>query len=166
MNFGLLAQHFANDATPLLRTDFSNDAAWEMVVRAVTRYAQFGTAGGTDDYGPYTPNIEAISDRAFEGASGELLADASDGEAFGYVLLADDRAMSEATSGADLTVVYVDLSVRPDDTADFGDVLGREFRCEVDEIASIEANLSIANMDFAEFADSVGEDGVFRGFPE
>ena len=76
----------------------------------------------------------------------------------------EDRFMPSTTTP--LTVVYVDLSVRPDDTADFGDVLGREFRCEVDEIASIEANLSIANMDFAEFADSVGEDGVFRGFPE
>ena len=30
---------------------------------------------------------------------------------------------------------------------------------------SIEANLSIANMDFGEFAGSVGADGVFRGFP-
>jgi hypothetical protein len=31
-------------------------------------------------------------------------------------------------------------------------------------VQSIENNLSIANMDFAEFADSVNEDGVFRGF--
>jgi len=41
---------------------------------------------------------------------------------------------------------------------------GRAFRCVVTEVASIEVNLSIANMDFHEFADSVGEDGVFRGF--
>ena len=34
------------------------------------------------------------------------------------------------------------------------------------EVALIEANLSIANMDFEEFADSVGPDGVFRGFDD
>jgi hypothetical protein len=32
------------------------------------------------------------------------------------------------------------------------------------EVASIEANLSIANMDLSEFAGAVGADGVFRGF--
>ena len=38
------------------------------------------------------------------------------------------------------------------------------FRALPREIAAIEANLSIANMDFADFANSAGEDGVFRGF--
>jgi len=45
-------------------------------------------------------------------------------------------------------------------------VYGRELRCEVGEVASIEVNLSIANMDFDEFADSADADGVFRGFSE
>jgi hypothetical protein len=31
-------------------------------------------------------------------------------------------------------------------------------------IQSIQNNLSIANMDFEEFANSVDDDGVFRGF--
>ncbi|HLF89873.1 MAG TPA: hypothetical protein VI451_13065 [Anaerolineales bacterium] len=43
---------------------------------------------------------------------------------------------------------------------------GREFRAIPSQIQGIENNLSIANMDFEEFADSVDEDGVFRGFPE
>jgi hypothetical protein len=30
----------------------------------------------------------------------------------------------------------------------------------------VENNLSIANMDFEEFADAVGPDGIFRGFPQ
>ena len=49
---------------------------------------------------------------------------------------------------------------------DFNTFPGRTFRCVVEEVASIEANLSIANMDFHEFADNVEADGVFRGFPE
>ncbi len=43
---------------------------------------------------------------------------------------------------------------------------GRSFRAIAAEIQSIEANLSIANMDFRDFADSVDHDGVFRGFPQ
>jgi hypothetical protein len=40
-----------------------------------------------------------------------------------------------------------------------------EFRALPAQIQGIENNLSIANMDFEEFADSVDGDGVFRGFP-
>jgi hypothetical protein len=38
--------------------------------------------------------------------------------------------------------------------------------CATAEIADIEANLSIANMGFSEFADNVEDDGVFRGFAD
>lgn len=41
---------------------------------------------------------------------------------------------------------------------------GREFRAVPSQIQSIENNLSFANMDFAEFADSADDDGTFRGF--
>jgi len=43
---------------------------------------------------------------------------------------------------------------------------GRSFRAIPSEIQDIENNLSIANMDFADFADCVDADGVYRGFPE
>jgi hypothetical protein len=88
------------------------------------------------------------------------------GERLGYVLLADHRTMREAAAGGEVTVVYMDLSVAPEDAEEFGWVYGREIRCVVGEVASIESNLSIDNMDFAEFADSADADGVFRGFPE
>jgi hypothetical protein len=39
------------------------------------------------------------------------------------------------------------------------------FRAPPDQIQSIENNLSIANMDFEEFANKVDAGGVFRGFP-
>lgn len=39
------------------------------------------------------------------------------------------------------------------------------FRALPSQIQGIENNLSIANMDFEEFAKSVDADGVFRGFP-
>ena len=40
------------------------------------------------------------------------------------------------------------------------------FRALPSQIQSIENNLSIANMDYEEFAYSVDDDGVFRGFPQ
>jgi hypothetical protein len=113
--------------------------------------------------GGYVPNIQPVQDRAFEGATGESLARLADGQTYGYLILADSRSMRES-AGGDLTVALVDLSVEAEDTEEFGWVLGREFRSDVTEVASIEANLSIANMDFDEFADGVGSDGVFRGF--
>jgi len=43
---------------------------------------------------------------------------------------------------------------------------GRTFRAIPSQIQGIKNNLSIANMDFFEFADNVDADGIFRGFPE
>jgi hypothetical protein len=42
--------------------------------------------------------------------------------------------------------------------------VGRTFRSIPSEVEPIVANLSIANMDFGEFADSADPDGIFRGF--
>jgi len=116
----------------------------------------------------YEPNLAPVEDRAFTSTTGEALAEAAASVGpIGYVLLADGRSMTEAAAGTEITVAYVDLSPYAfEDAEDFNTFPGRTFRCVVDEVASIEANLSIANMDFHEFADSVEADGVFRGFPE
>jgi hypothetical protein len=51
-------------------------------------------------------------------------------------------------------VLVVDLYSEP----------GRSFRVVPSEMWGVENNLSLANMDFEEFADAVDRDGVFRGF--
>ncbi len=38
------------------------------------------------------------------------------------------------------------------------------FRAVLDQLASIQTNLSISNMDYVDFARAVDADGVFRGF--
>ena len=43
---------------------------------------------------------------------------------------------------------------------------GRSFRVIPASMWSVENNLAISNMDFAEFAAAVARDGVFRGFPK
>jgi hypothetical protein len=49
---------------------------------------------------------------------------------------------------------------------DLFDEPGRTFRVIPHQIQGVQNNLSIANMDFYEFADNVDQDGVFRGFRE
>ena len=157
VNTTKLAELLQGGSTPLLRTDFTDAAAWELIVAAVTAPVDFGSEASEDDdglgeEGDYAPNITPIADPAFEGVTGEALGAAWTRDEVGYMLLADQASM---TDGTDLTIVYVDLYDEP----------GRTFRCVVGEVASIEANLSIANMDF-EVADSIGRDGVFRGFDD
>ncbi|WP_395695573.1 DUF6924 domain-containing protein [Nocardioides sp.] len=168
MDVERLAEVMADEGTPLIRTDFADDHAWQRVIEAVSKPVDFDDPDnlepGDDAYALY---VVAIDDRTFEGVTGSSLGEAvtvTDGTA-GYVLLADARSMEELRAGSELTVDYVDLSVSsPEDAELFDSFLGRTFRCAVSEIASIEANLSIANMDFGEFADNTDPDGVFRGF--
>jgi hypothetical protein len=151
MDVASVVAMFRNDSTPLVRTDFSDDVAWARTVAAVSSplYVDDELNGSGD----YEPNITPVDDRCFENLEADDLALAYLDDCVGYVLLADKTTMS---TPEDPTVVYVDMYDEP----------GRAFRCAISEIASIEANLSIANMDFEEFADSVGPDGVFRGFDE
>jgi hypothetical protein len=47
---------------------------------------------------------------------------------------------------------------------DLYDEPGRTFRLPIRWFAEVSANLSIANMDFDEFADATDGSGTFRGF--
>ena len=59
----------------------------------------------------------------------------------------------EALASPDFPVLVVDIS---------GD--HEPFRCVASELWGVENNLNIANMDWKEFSDHTGSDGVFRGF--
>lgn len=49
---------------------------------------------------------------------------------------------------------------------DLFELSGNTFRAIPSQIQGIENNLSIANMDFEDFARHVDKSGVFRGFPK
>ena len=157
MDLDRLAQLLDDDRTPLIRTDFSSDEAWQHVVDSVTKESDLASGDR------YTPNVQPVSDRGFENATPETLAEAWPRDIHGYVMLADTQSVREAKSGSDLTVVFVDLYAEEEDE-ELGEVFGSSFRCATSAVASIEVNLSIANVDFSEFADSAGDDGVVRGF--
>lgn len=140
--------------------------AWQSIARALSTAVDVVGHGDQDDFA--TPDHVVLDSTVFDGATADALAVAiaDAGHAGGYVLLVDDIAVSEAAAGDEITLLYVDLGVRDAEIAELLDSYnGRSFRCVVGEVAAIEINLSIANMDFSEFANYADDHGgVFRGF--
>lgn len=126
----------------VVRTDFSDEAAWISVCREIETPVEGFQAA-----------VRFVSDPAFEGRSNDdLLAAGSRGPYRSFLFIVD----AETLQVPEHPILVLDLESEP----------GRTFRVIPREMWGVENNLSIANMDFSEFADSVDPDGVFRGFPE
>jgi hypothetical protein len=125
----------------VLRTDFSDDSAWRQVCEEIKQ-----RVGDFQDY------VECISDPAFDGLTSEQLV-AALGSSLdrSFAFLVDQTTFAHPEQ----PILVVDLHGE----------LGRTLRVIPSEAGAIENNLSIGNMDFEELADSVDDDGVFRGFP-
>lgn len=131
------------DYALLLRADFADDAAWAALCDAVVEPNEDGC----------TAFLACVSDPAYDGVTVEqLVALAPRGGDPSFVFVADRTTFTDP----ERPVLVVDLYDEP----------GRPFRVIPCEVGGDENNLSIANMDFAEFADHVDADGVFRGFPQ
>jgi len=126
----------------VIRTDFSDDAAWQRICREVD--------AGDGEFFAY---VAYVNDREYEGIGIEdLTALGRRGPWRGFLFAVDH----ETVANPEHPILVVDLVHEP----------GRSFRAIPHEMPGIENNLSIANMDFVDFAESVDADGVFRGFPE
>lgn len=131
-----------SDNSLMLRTDFSDDAAWAALCAAVQEPSDEG----------FQARLDCISDPGYEGLTvDQLVALAKKGGDHSFVFVADRLALTDPEQ----PVLVVDLYDQP----------GRTFRVIPREMWGVENNLSIANMDYFEFADSADADGVFRGFP-
>jgi hypothetical protein len=130
-----------SDKALVLRTSFSNPAAWAAIRAGIE--ARVG--------GEFVANVTFVDDPAYADLTKQdvlSLVRSRSNDAF--VVVADEVAMS----AADHPLLIIDLGSQP----------GNEFRAIPSTVQSIENNLSISNMDFEEFAESVDRDGVFRGF--
>lgn len=131
-----------NDAL-VLRTDFSDDDAWSVLCGAIR---------APDPEHGFVAYVDCVSDPDYEGLGAATLVELAEGDpSRTYMFVVD----SVATHHPEHPVLVLDLSSR----------LGRSFRVIPAEVGSVENNLSIANMDFEEFADGADSDGTFRGFP-
>ena len=129
------------EASPVVRTDFSSDEAWE---RLRTRLSQ-----PEADLVGLPADVTFVADGRFRDATPDVLV-ADSALAGDFFFVADAGAMTD-----DMTLLAVDAATPP---------AGPPFRVAVDQVASVQVNLSIANMDWEDFADHVDGDGVFRGF--
>lgn len=125
----------------VVRTDFSDSDTWDAIVSAIRRPT-------VEDFSAV---VELVDDAAYRDLTKARLLDlVPEGDTRPFLMIVDAVAFRDPEH----PVLVVDLRREP----------GREFRAVPGAVQSIENNLSIANMDFAEFADAVDTDGVFRGF--
>jgi hypothetical protein len=132
----------ATDHALVVRTDFSDESVWAQIQKEMEA-----------PVARFRASLSFLSDPAFEGlTAGELTSLRRRGPYRTYLFAVDQ----ETVSNPEHPILVVDLVDEP----------GRAFRVRPRETQSVENNLSICNMDLAEFAESVDVDGVFRGFPE
>ncbi len=132
------------DDIPVIRTDFSDQEAWEAVSAAVLAP---GDAGG------FPVHVEFVDDIAFRDLTPRQLLGLDESRSairHHPCLFVVDRATLGA---ADRPVLVIDVQEEP----------GRTFRAVAESLHEIESNLATDNMDLYEFAAAVGPDGVFRG---
>jgi hypothetical protein len=132
-----------SDQSLLLRTDYSDDAAWVALCAAV----QMPSDEGFQAY------LDCISDPDYDGLTVEQLVALQQGVGDPTFLFIADR---HALTHPEQPILVVDL----------GDQPGRTFRVIPSEMWAVENNLSIANLSYCEFADHADADGVFRGFSQ
>jgi hypothetical protein len=126
----------------VLRTDFSDSAAWESICTAIRK-----------PVGEFQAYVEFLSDREYDGAGVEqILSGIPEDYNHTFLFIVDHLALTHSEQ----PVLVLDLDSQR----------GRTFRVVPSEIWGIENNLSIANMDFEEFAEAADPDGIFRGFPD
>ena len=128
-----------SDNALLLRTDFSDDAAWQAICAAIHMPVD-----------GFYASVSFVDDPAYSGLSKAQILDLFAGIDQSFVFVADRTAITNPEH----PLLVIDLF----------DEEGQEFRTIPSGVQSIENNLSISNMDFEEFASAADEDGVFRGF--
>ena len=105
--------------------------------------------------------VDIVDDEAYRDLTAaqlrDLVPEPFDGPAFFFV--ADDNAL--AATGHPLLVVPVPYP--EPEYAHLNEIPRAEFRVIVAMLWAVEANLSIANLGWNDFARNVADDGVFRG---
>lgn len=128
----------------VLRTDFSNSAAWDQICAAIRE--------PVDKFG-FLAHVDFLDRERYANITKEQLLELiPEDYNHSFIIVVDTIAISNPEH----PLLIIALHENP----------GGEFRAIPSQIQGIENNLSIANMDFDEFAHAVDKDGVFRGFDE
>ncbi|MHA4820155.1 DUF6924 domain-containing protein [Streptomyces aculeolatus] len=125
----------------VLRTDFRDEATWSAVQAAIEAASEHSVSLFFSDPQYNEVAIDALLREE---------AEAVDDEKNIHVFLADRVTMEDAS----FPLLAVDLDEEP----------GRSFRVPVRWYPMVSANLALANMDFADYADAADSSEVYRGF--
>lgn len=135
------------DDTTLIRTDFSDNAAWQALHTAIVTPNEDG----------FLANVHIVDDPAYRDVTTEQLVSLAPAGA-DLMIVADRTAL---TSPEMPLLAVLRNEADSDDQAEQDH---EELRVVAKELWSIENNISIGNMDWEEFVDASDGDGVFRGF--
>jgi hypothetical protein len=134
--------------TPVIRTDFTDPQGWERLERALeTPVAIDEVPDSADHYDRAVHYVTTLSDEKFRGVrAADVLAAAPPEHTlpYGHLYLAD----AETFASDDLPLLGIDLDP---DLEPFAGERAKPFRIPALHVASVEANVSIANLFFCEF---------------
>ncbi|MEV4279943.1 DUF6924 domain-containing protein [Actinoplanes xinjiangensis] len=133
-------------SVPVLRADFADDAVWERIREKIMEPTEEG----------FGADVDFVEDLALTGLN-EMAIVAGYQRSYPHdyrhpVLFVVDTI---ATSTPEHPVLVVNLNAGVD---------AQPFRALPRQVQSIQNNLSLANMDYVEFATAADADGIFRGF--
>ena len=127
---------------PVLRTDFSDQAAWKEVCAEIQRPVSIFR---------FIAYVDFIDDVQYATLTkDQLLKLLPSHYNHSFIIVVDSATLSNPEH----PLLVIDL---------FDDA-HQEFRALPSQIQSIENNLSIGNMDVEDFTSALDSDGVFRGF--
>jgi hypothetical protein len=134
----------------VVRTDFTDDAAWSAVRSAIAAPVGLDRVSGDFDF---QAHLEFADDRRYEGMTvDQLLARVPEGSHHPVFFVVDHQTLTDP----DHPVLAVDLDSEP----------GRTFRVIPSWMWDVQNNLAISNTDWESYPDAAGEDGVYRGWEQ
>ncbi|GLY03982.1 hypothetical protein [Actinoplanes sp. NBRC 101535] len=159
------------DSPLLVRTNFAYPEEWAALVKA---------AAAPSARDGFTASFEVVDDPAYDGVTpARLLTLVPADPKQSFVLVADELALAHP----EFPILVINLDEDDEDEDEDeddedddedgdgedeeqgpGSRYGTTFRVVAAELWSVENNLSLANMDWDDFADNVEGDGIFRGF--
>lgn len=134
------------DDTLLVRTDFSDQAAWQALHAVIT----------TPNEDEFVANLSIVDDPEYGDLSTEQIIALAPAAEYSLLIVADKTAIT--------TPEMQLLAVFHEEFDDGTPPVDGRLRVTAQELWSIENNIGQVNMDWDEFADAADDDGVFRGF--
>ncbi|TBL37173.1 hypothetical protein EYA84_11085 [Verrucosispora sp. SN26_14.1] len=149
-----------SDASLVIRTDFSRSQEWEEIQVAIAE---------PQTKEEFTAFVAFVDDRAFENITPPQLVEMVPADSDHAVAFLVD---AETLTHPDRPILVVNLDDEDDEDEDDedddeqgqGPQYSATFRVVPSEMWSVQNNLTIANMDWEDFAENVDGDGIFRGF--